>query len=76
MKKTMSFDRANCRAYQCELLTKKWFSKIGKVVKISNRKGGYDFKIDECKLLIEVTWINSENRATQRTERIYIKSTH
>ena len=71
MKKTMSFDWANHRAKQCELLTKKWFSTLGEVEKIPDRKGGYDFKIDKCKLLIEVTWINSEKRATKRTDRLY-----
>ena len=50
---------------QCEQITKEWFSVLGKVDKIPTSKcPTYDFKIDSEKLLIEVKWINSENRFT------------
>jgi len=67
----MRDDWANHRAKQCESITKKWFSVLGEVEKISDKEGGYDFKIDKIKLLIEVTWINSEKRRTQKTDKIY-----
>ena len=50
------------QAIQCETVTKDLLSVLGQVEKISNRVGEYDFKIDFHKLLIEVTWINSETQ--------------
>ncbi|EMR73037.1 hypothetical protein MCGE09_00262 [Thaumarchaeota archaeon SCGC AB-539-E09] len=39
---------------------KRLFSVLGRVDKIPDKHGTYDFKIDDVKLLIEVTWISEE----------------
>ena len=58
---------------QCENLTKEWFSVLGKVDKIpESRTPTYDFKVDDEKLLIEVKWINSENRFTLLSDHLYL----
>jgi hypothetical protein len=58
------------KSKECEEITKEWFSILGKVKKIPDHKGTYDYKIDGEKLLIEVCWINSENKFIRRGDSI------
>ena len=58
---------------QVERIAKKWFSALGKVEKIpTSIVPTYDYKIDRVKLLIEVKWINSENRGTKVSPGMWV----
>jgi len=50
----------NFQSNQVERITRELFSVLGKVEKIPDKYGTYDLKIDDVKLLIEVTWISEE----------------
>jgi hypothetical protein len=50
----------NFQSKQVERITKELFSVLGEIKKIPDKYGTYDFKIDDVKLLIEVTWISEE----------------